>query len=179
MKYILSVMIVLFLGCSQKSYVFVDEPKSDMSCKKDISLGVKEISLPYYLEDAKVPYIKDSRVEFFKNSDFTDDTTSFATKRAMWILRDCLSERVYEYPFSEHSIEYILEVDIQKLITIKDSVVLDGSWRVYDKNKRLIKSSNYHDSIQIKNFSAKDSIDGMSELFDRFIKNIARNISGL
>jgi len=177
MKYLFLIFIVLFFGCSQKSYIYIDEPKVSLVKKKDISLGLKEISLPYYLDDAKIPYVKDSKVKFFKDSEFSLDASEFATKRAMDILRASLTSRVYEYPFSKGAIKYILEIEIRKFITVKNTVELKAFWRVFDKNKKLIRSSTYHDSILLKNITAQECAKGMQILFDRFIKNIARKLS--
>ena len=177
MKYLFLIFVVLFSGCSQKSYIYIDEPKLSVIKKNDISLGVKEISLPYYLDDAKIPYVKNSKIEFFKNSEFSSDASEFATKRAMDILRASLTSRVYEYPFSNGAVNYILDIEIRKFITVKNRVELKAFWRLFDKNKRLIKSSTYHDSILLKDFSAQECAKGMQILYDRFIKNIARKLS--
>ena len=179
MEHILSVLILLFLGCSQKqSFIYVDSPVVNTHKKCNCSLAVKEISLPYYLEDAKVPYIKDGKIEFFPDTYFADDSSEFATKRAVDILKKTLTNRVYIYPWNSKDVKYILSIDIQKFIT-KDKVVsLTARWTLFDKDKHIIKSSIYHDSISLTKVSAQNSVDAMKILFDRFIEKTARKISG-
>ncbi len=179
MKYILSVFIFLFFGCSAKpNFIYVKEPVLNSAKKCNCSLAVKEIELPYYLEDAKVPYIKDGEIKFFDDTYFADNPQEFVTKRTVKILKNTLTNRVYIYPWNSQKIKYILSIDIQKCIAKGKLVSFTADWTLFDKNKNIIKSSTYHDSITIKNLSAKEVVFGMQKLFDRFINNTARKISG-
>ena len=71
MKYILVFITFFILGCSfggKKIEYLVTYPPTPLkvvSHNKNKIVGLMDIELPYYLQDGKLPYLKDNKVGFF------------------------------------------------------------------------------------------------------------------
>ena len=81
----------------------------------------------------------------------------------------------------------VIAVDLDKtplsrdlLFEVDASATINIKYRLNNlaEAKRVIKSSIYHDSIKVQDFSAEAIVSGMQKIFDRFIENISRQISG-
>ena len=174
-KYILVLSFFIF-GCSHKSYIYIDIPKVTQTMAKK-EFGVKEISLPYYLEKSKIAYIENGKIKYF-DSYFSSDAKSFATKRAINIFQTIYNNPVISlYPWESKSHNYIA-IDIQKFISDKNKLYLVAKYSLYH-DKKLINSHNYNKEITLKTFDEKTVTKQMQEMFDNFIKYIARNIDAV
>ena len=173
MKYLISLVVVFLVGCSTRSeYIYIPEPHvvKVKEFKRDIS--VKEVVLPYYLQEGKIPYIKDGKIEFLDEY-FSDNAVGFTTKRVVEILKKSFSsQRVYIYPWSPNK-SYILQIDIDKFIADDKNVYLKGDWRFYNPNHKLINFSSFYKTKPISNKSVPLV---MKSLFDDFIVSIAKRI---
>ena len=176
MRYIF--LLFLIFGCSSKpSYIYVKEPQIEQTKGCNCSIAVKEVELPYYLEDAKIPYISDGKIEFFGNSYFAEDAKEFATKRVRDILTTT-SKDASIYPWNSKKSDYILQLDVRELIAKeKDSKVkIFAKWKLFNQDKDIVLSSTCRDTMSLQDFNKKEVLNGMRELFDRCIDTIARKI---
>jgi hypothetical protein len=174
MKYfIVSLFVILFLGCSGKGeFVYIPTPKVKEVKKYDNYISVKEVVLPFYLQEAKIAYIDGTKIKFYHDY-FSDDATEYATKRVIDILKQALStQKISKYPWADEKGD-ILEIEIQKFISDQKRVYLVASWKLYDNDFELKASGTFDDKKMIGD---KEVISIMKDLFDNFIVDIAKRI---
>jgi len=173
MRYIYIAMMFLFFGCSSKTgYIYIPDPKVEVVKKTHKAISVKDVQLPYYLQDSKIAYIDGKKIEFLDRY-FSSDATEFTTKRVIQLLKSSLaSDEIYHYPWGKKS-SYLLEIDIDKFISDEKRVYLKASWRLFDKDMKLKKSGKFYKTTLLK---SKERVDAMRELFDTFIVDIAKRI---
>ena len=171
-KLLLSFLSLLFLGCSVKqNYIYIPQPNVTKIKRYKKALSIKEVSLPYYLKDAKIAYIDGKTIKFYDNY-FSDDATEFATKRVKQILKEALStQNISIYPWGDDKSD-ILEVEVTKFISDGKRVYLNGSWKLYDRKKHIKHFGTFKKAQKID----KDVASIMKELFDDFIVDIAKRI---
>ena len=170
-------VMLFLLGCSQKQdFIYIKEPQKFhflKKCKKTVSL--KEIQFPYYLEDGKIPYLKDGKINFFDEY-YATDSEEFITKRAVKILSRIFHD-VKIYPWNDGDL--ILKIQIDELIAKKNKVFLQGFWILRDKNNKILQKYIYKKQMLIKKLDVKEVVLAMQVLFDQFINDISRKICGI
>ncbi len=174
MKYILTILMIFILGCSGKiNYLLVKPPTICKVKIKNLSLGVRDIGLPFYLQDGKLPYAKANKIEFF-DSYFAKDAEEFIKKRAINILQNYYKD-AFDYPWENKRADLIVQINIKRFITINKTLTLNASYDILNKNKKVIKRKNFHKSLRLAKVNENTVLEGMEELFDEFINSISQN----
>ena len=170
----LVVFLMIFIsGCSsiQKiTYLIAPKPTISKQIVFKKVVGVEDIELPYYLQDGKIPYVKDGKIEFF-NSFFANSPEDFIKKRAINILKNSYKD-AYDYPWENKSADLLLKIYIKKFITIKNTLVFEASYEFYSKDKKLLKRESFKRSIVINEISDRKILSSMMRVFDEFISSI-------
>ncbi len=175
MKYIVLFLSFFIFGCTaqvkKSSYIITNQPKTFKQNLSPLVVGVEDIELPYYLEDGKIPYVKNNKIEFF-NSYFTDDAEDFIKQRAIDILKNRYKD-AFDYPWESKSANYLLKIHIKEFITTNNILNLKATYEFYSKNKKLIKQKFFTRSKSLKVADEKEILKAMQELFDEFINDIS------
>ena len=158
MKILISFLVLIFLGCSSKEYIFI--PTNAKCIKKTNSfIGIEEVSLPYYMNDFEIMKLKDNKLI---------PTHKYLSKEPTQIIIDKLSNRlcdpnIFLYPWNRAS--YKISIKIDDLFFTNNKVF--AYIRIY------INSKYYKLVINKK---CKKDINCINEVFNEIVNKIIKEI---
>jgi len=127
MKKILLIILIFFAGCANKEYIFI--PTNAKCIKKtDITIGINEIQLPYYMNDLEIMQLKKTQLI---------PTHKYLSKNPTEIIVTKLSNKlcdpnIFIYPWGTKP-KYKIDIKIDDFYFQKKSIHLNA--RIYINNK--------------------------------------------
>ena len=158
MKKILFLCLLIFLGCSNKKFVFV--PTNHKCVKNEsVSIGIKEVTLPYYMKDLEILEL---------NEHILKDTNLYISKEPINIVSTKLSNalcnsKVFLYPWDGDA-KYKVDIKIDDFYLKDDKLYMHA--RVYINSK--VKKVNF--SEKCKNYNC------INDAFDAIVNAIIKDI---
>ena len=159
MKYLMSLVMILFLGCASKEYIFV--PSNEKSIKKSSAvIEIKEVKLPLYMRDLEIMELK---------KDNLVPTKKYLSKEVSEIIISKLSNRLLDpnvgiYPMDKKA-DYIISLKIDDFY-LKDS-------KIYLFGRLYINSSFIKISV-VKN--CKNEFYCVNNVFNEIVNKIVKEI---
>ncbi len=176
MKYLFIILLFLFNGCTApKSYIL--ESKNLPTSNKSInySIGVKTIELPQYLLSKEIPYLqKENQIIYLKDKKWATYLDEHLTNRLVSTLQKSFNTpKVYKYPQNTSTKpDIILQININKFIADKDSVLLDATCTRNGKLKEKDKLFNIKEPLSSKD----DIVNGMNRAFGKLEAQLIKTL---
>ena len=164
MKILQILILFIFLGCSQKTFVYINTTQKPLkSIQKPI--GINEVDLPLYMSDLEVMKLKNSKLVHTGIYISKDIKNVFVT-----MLSNILNDPyVYSYPFGMNiKPKEIINIKIDDFYLKDDKIILNG--RFFIKNSNLL--------FKKVSLSEKcgENYKCINEILEKFTKIIAKDI---
>jgi uncharacterized lipoprotein YmbA len=172
MRYIVLIMLSLFVGCTAPKSYILDSKSVPVSDKKfNYSIGVKNIELPQYLLGKDIPYLQDdNQIIYLENKKWATYLDEHLTNRLVSMLQKSFhTPKVYKYPQNtSKKPDIIIQININKFLANKNSVLLDATCTREGKFKERDRLFSIKEPISSKD----DIIDSMNRAFGKLEKRL-------
>ena len=161
MKILNILILFLFLGCSQKTFVYINTAQKPVKTIKK-SIGIDDVKLPLYMSDLEVMRLKDSKLIHTGIYISRGIKNTFITMISN-ILND---PYVYSYPFGLNiKPKYLIEIKVDDFYLKDDKIVLNARFFVNNKFKKVFLTEKCS-----KNYKC------INEILEKFTKIISKDI---
>ena len=133
MKILNILILVLFLGCSEKNFIYINtNQKTLKNIKKPI--GINEVKLPLYMSDLEVMRLKKYKLI---------DTNVYLSKDMKNIFVNMLSNLLndpylYSYPFGMNiKPKYLINIKIEDFYLKDDKIILNARFFINKKFQKV------------------------------------------
>ncbi len=168
MKYLISLIVFIFIGCGSSSYFVFDtnNPKSSKFTKITKYVAINEIELPNYLKQDHLAVIKDHKVVFLKQKWAEPMDISLEKELISYLLNNLPLYGVLKYPWQkEIKAEVEISIHINDFIYKNGETVLEGYY--------LLKKG---DSQYKKTFSFKEKNSNKPEDITKTMRNLYKKL---
>ena len=159
MKKLLLILFLLFVGCSNKEYIFIPTTAKCIR-KTNVSIGVEEVSLPYYMSDLEIMKLSKNKLI---------PTNKYLSKKPTEIIITKLSNmlcdpNIFIYPWGKKP-KYKIDIKIDDFYFVKKKLFLSA---------RIYINSNFFKVAMSKN--CKNEYNCVNEAFNLIVQKIIKEI---
>ncbi len=164
MKILQILILFLFLGCSQKTFVYINTTHSPIKNIKK-TIGIDNVVLPLYMDELEVMRLKNYKLT---------PTGIYLSKDMKNIFVNMLSNLlndpyVYSYPFGmNQKPKEIIDIKIDDFILKDDKIILNA--RFFIKNKNILFKKVFLSEKCGENYKC------INEILEKFTKIIAKDV---
>ena len=161
MKILNILILVLFLGCSEKNFIYINTNQKTL---KNITkpIGINEVKLPLYMSDLEVMRLKKAKL-IHTNIYLSKDMKNVFITMLSNMLND---PYVYSYPFGMNiKPKYLINIKIDDFYLKDDKIILNARFFINKKFQKVSLSKKCG-----KNYKC------INEVLQDFTKIIAKDI---
>ena len=178
------IILLSFSGCitSSNYYVLSIAPQPNtLYVNKNISIGVKKVTVPEYLYKREIAVAKtSSQISIISGAVWGEDLDAGLTHRLISFLQKKFQQpNVYAYPWGvdrQPSVKVL--VDVTRFIAQGGKVYLDANWEVMHVSTNKRKSKLFSTTVSTSS-DAASIVDAMDRAFGQLEEDVARGIKGL
>ena len=161
MKILAVLFLFLFLGCSEKHFIYVNTNQKAIK-KTDTKIGIDEVTLPLYMRDLEIMKLKNSQL-IHTGVYISKDIKNIFIITLSNLLND---PYVYSYPFEMNKKpKYKIEIKIDDFYLKDDKIILNARFFINNRFKKVSLSKKCS-----KNYKC------INDVLEDFTKIIAKDI---
>ncbi len=178
---VLSLLPLLFAGCSLKSHYYVLSNPSAVTAQQQLrglSIGVEQVEVPKYLFKREIAVAdSSSEVSFLPDAAWAEDLDAGLSRRLIAYLQKRFDQpHVYAYPWElEKQPDIKVKVQISRFIAQRGKVYLDASWEVKDLKRGKTVARLFHKEVPTDG-SPRGIVAAMDRAFGYLEEEIARGV---
>ncbi len=178
---VLSLLPLLFAGCSLKSHYYVLSNPSAVTAQQKLSglsMGVEQVVVPEYLFKREIAVSNSSsEVHFLSDVEWAEDLDTGLTRRLIAYLQKRFEQpHVYTYPWElDRQPDIKVKVQISRFIAQNGKVYLDASWEVKDLKRDKTIARLFHKEVSTDS-TARGIVAAMDRAFGYLEEEIARGV---
>jgi len=178
---VLSLLPLLFAGCSLKSHYYVLSNPSAVTAQqklRGLSIGVEQVEVPKYLFKREIAVAdSSSEVSFLSDAAWAEDLDAGLSRRLIAYLQKRFDQpHVYAYPWElEKQPDIKVKVQISRFIAQNGKVYLDASWEVKDLKRGKTIARLFYKEVPTDS-SPRGIVAAMDRVFGYLEEEIARGV---
>ncbi len=139
--------------------------------KRAISIGIKRIEIPQYLEHSSIALSDfENELRYFSNASWAEAVDVALSKRVVSYLQHKYNDpSIYLYPWGTDMVpKKVVSIRINRFIQRADHVELEVAWEIKTRGTQKPKRGIFSATMPSKSNSAKDVVKAMDATFAKF-----------